>query len=129
MRIRYFSNMALGLLAAFIVVISLALALGGVEWLAFAAGIVFLSAGTSLATRSGAAHRALNAAMATLGVLVIIESMLATGPTLRWLSFAGGLAVLAITVAGLTLHELTTERVVHSLAVTPTPAREPELAA
>ncbi len=34
-----------------------------------------------------------------------------------WLSFAGALGVLALSLIGLTVHELSTERVVHSLEV------------
>jgi hypothetical protein len=49
----------------------------------------------------------------------VIESLLSLGSTLVWLSFAGGLAVTGLALVGLTLHELSVERVVHSLEVSP----------
>jgi hypothetical protein len=122
MSIRYLSNLALLLIAAFIVVITQAWAVGTVQWLAFAAGIAFAAIGAVMQLRRGLVHRLFNATTGVLGVLMIIETLLTSGSTLVWLSFAGACAVAATAVAGLTLHEVKTERVVHSLA--PAPERE-----
>lgn len=46
-----------------------------------------------------------------------MQSLVFGGATSRWLSFADGCAMLALAVVGLVLHELSTERVVHSLEV------------
>ncbi len=119
MTLRYFSNLVLALLAGFIVVVTQAFASSTVGWLAFAAGVVFVLAGTAMLPRPGWLHRALSAATAGLGVLIIIESLLASGSTVIWLSFAGALGVLGLAIAGLTAHELSTERVVHSFEVAP----------
>ncbi|MGN6171087.1 MAG: hypothetical protein ACTHQQ_23385 [Solirubrobacteraceae bacterium] len=40
-----------------------------------------------------------------------------TTPTALWLSFAGGIALLALSLRALALHEMTVERVVHQLEV------------
>ena len=40
-----------------------------------------------------------------------------SGATTRWLGFADGCGLLGLAIAGLVLHELSTERVVHSLEV------------
>jgi hypothetical protein len=64
--------------------------------------------------RRGVATRVINAGISVLGVLLILESLLAAGSSVIWLSFAGSLGVVALALTGLTIHELTTERVVHS---------------
>ena len=46
---------------------------------------------------------------------------------ITWLGFASGVALVALAFTGLTIHELSTERVVHSFEVHPS-ARERELA-
>ena len=124
MTVRYFSNLTLALVAGFIVVATQAFATGTVAWLAFAAGIVFLTTGAALVRRQPRAHRALSAATAVLGALIIIESLLTGGSTLIWLSFAGALGVLGLAIGGMTVHGLSTERVVHSLEVAPSEARQ-----
>jgi hypothetical protein len=47
----------------------------------------------------------------------VVESLLFTGATLTWLSFGAAAAIAALALAGLTLHEVGSERVVHALEV------------
>jgi hypothetical protein len=47
----------------------------------------------------------------------IVASLVFAAPAAIWLMFANGCGLLAIALAGLTLHEVSTERVVHSLEV------------
>jgi hypothetical protein len=122
MSIRYASNVLYSLLAGFVVVVTQAFNLTATGWITFGIACAFTVAGAALMIPRGWAHRALNAGIMILGVLLIIESLLAVGTALTWLSFAGALGVLALALAGLTTHELTTERVVHSLEA-PTPER------
>lgn len=119
MRTRYLFNLGLILLAGFVVVISQGLGAGPVGWVTFGAGIVFLAlaAGGVLARGHGIVQRGLDAAIAVLGAWTIVESVVFAGSTVIWLSFSAALGVLALAVAGLTAHELSTERVVHSLDV------------
>jgi hypothetical protein len=122
MTLRYFSYLALALVAGFIVVVTQAFSGATVEWLTLAAGILFALTGAAMLPRPGVVHRALNTAIMVLGGLMIIETLLTAGSIS--LSFAGALAVLSAAIVGLTAHELSTERVVHSLEVAPSGTRE-----
>ncbi len=126
--IRYGSYLITALVAGFIVVVTQAFSPSTVGWLAFAAGIFFvvMAAGQSIWTTL--AHRLVQLSTGILGILMIIESLIATGTTVQWLSFAGAVAVVALSLIGLTIHELSTERVVHSLEVSgERNARQPAL--
>jgi hypothetical protein len=63
----------------------------------------------------------------THGLLTVVSiwSLIATlvfgGAALGWLIVAGAIAAVVLGVADLVAHEVTTERVVHQLEVTPTP--------
>jgi hypothetical protein len=54
--------------------------------------------------------------------------MFFAGATITWLGFAAGAALFALAIVGLTLHELTTERVVHSIEVSTATTERHELA-
>jgi hypothetical protein len=127
--IRYSSYLVMALVAGFIVVVSQAFAPSTAAWIAFGAGVFFIVAGTVRMLDPGILHRLINGGIEVLGVLIVIETLLATGSTVEWLSFAGALAVLALSLIGLTVHELSTERVVHSLEVSSTRsnAKQPAL--
>lgn len=126
MSYRYLSYLGTALVAGFIVVATQAFATGTVMWLAFAAGVLFILGGLAMAPRPGRAHRAIGAATGVLGALIVIEALLSAGSTMVWLSFAGALGVLALAIAGLSVHELSTERVVHSFEVSPDRRAEAE---
>ncbi|MBS1879566.1 MAG: hypothetical protein JST31_08640 [Actinobacteria bacterium] len=119
MAYRYLYYLGVALVAGFIVVATQAFATGTVIWLAFSAGALFTLGGLAMLPRPGRTHRAIAAATCVLGILIVIEALLSSGSTTIWLSFAGALGVLALAIAGLTAHELSTERVVHSLEVSP----------
>jgi hypothetical protein len=65
-----------------------------------------------------AAHGLLTA----VAIWSLVATLLFTGVTLHWLVFAGAVAAVVLAVADLVAHEVTTERVVHQLEVTPEPA-------
>jgi hypothetical protein len=120
MTLRYFYNLGIALVAGFIIVATQGWSSTTAGWLAFAAGIVFAVAGAAFgARRRSPVDIGFGGAASLLGVLMIIESLLASGSALTWLSFAGAAGVLGLAVIGLTIHELSTERVVHSLDVSP----------
>lgn len=127
--IRYSSYLVLAVVAGFIVVVSQAFAPTTVGWITFGAGAFCVIAATLRLIDFGPLHRLVYAGIGILGVLIVLESLLAGGSTVVWLSFAGALGVLGLSLAGLTAHELSTERVVHSLEVssTKTDGREPAL--
>lgn len=128
MNSRFLTNIALSVLGSFLVVASMVWAPTTFQWLMLGGGIVavLLSASVVIARR-GAAQRSLDAIIGVLGAWTIVASLVFAGSTVTWLGFASGAAFVALAVAGLTLHELFTERVVHSIEVR-TPAHEHELA-
>jgi hypothetical protein len=83
-----------------------------VGWIAFGIAIAILAvcAFAQLDWSRGAAQRALDAGMAVLGALLMAFSVAASGSAVVWLSLAFGLGVVALAVAGLTLHEISSWR-------------------
>lgn len=115
---RYISNMLIAIAAAFVLVAAQAFAPSTVGWIAFAVtgvGVLVLTAVTVLASGRGVIQRTLDGVVAALAVWTIVESLIFSGSLMVWLSFGAAAAIAALAVAGLTAHELSTERVVHSL--------------
>jgi hypothetical protein len=129
MSTRYLSNAALGVAGGFLVVASQAFTYPTFEWLALAVGIaaVVLSAGIALKGR-GNVQRGLDVATLATGAWTIVETLLFSGATNTWLGFASGAAFVAIALAGLTAHEFSTERVVHSFEISHSENAEREYA-
>jgi hypothetical protein len=115
--IRYASYLWTALVAGFIVVVTQAFAPTTAAWIAFGAGVFFIASALGQIVWTSLAHRVVQFGTLVLGVLIVIESLLASGASVQWLSFAGALGVLALSLIGLTIHELSSERVVHSLEV------------
>ena len=71
-------------------------------------------AATALAPGRGHIQRTLDAVAAVLAAWTIVETLVFSGMVMVWLTF-GAAAIVAIGAAGLIVHELSTERAVHSL--------------
>jgi hypothetical protein len=129
MNSRYLTNAVLIVAGGFLVVASQVFSVSVFEWVMLGIGAlaVLLGAGTFLESR-GPAQNSLDAIIGVLGAWTIVGSLVFAGGTVTWLGFASGAAFAALALAGLTLHELLTERVVHSLEVRTTSA-DHELAA
>lgn len=128
---RYLSNMVLALLGGFLIVTSQAIALSTFSWLMLGVGIATLViTAPAVATGSrGHTQRILDYVFSLLAAWTIIASAVFAGTALMWLGFASGVGLVVLAVAGLTLHELSTERVVHSLELHgSTREHDPELA-
>ena len=119
MRTRYLTNVILTVLGAFVVVTSQAFAVGTFMWLMFAGAIVALAiaAPASALSARGPVQRGLDGLTSVLGVWTIVAAVVFSGAVVTWLGFAFGAALFALALIGLTLHELKTERVVHSFEV------------
>jgi hypothetical protein len=119
MNFRFLTNVAVALVAGFVVVASQAFAIAVTGWVTFgvALGILALLGVSQLDQRRGTIQRSLDAIAGVLGVWTVVASVVFSGSTLMWLSFAEALAFVAIALAGLVAHELSTERVVHTLDV------------
>ena len=118
MSIRYLSNLALALAAGFLVVATQAFPLSTIKWLTFAIaiGVIVVSLATG-ATRLPLAQSAISALAVGIGAWTIVASLVFSLHTVMWLGFASAVALVALAVVGLTIHELSTERVVHSIQV------------
>src|SRR5437763_900442 len=116
MSTRYLTNLVLALLGGFLIVTSQAFAVPTFSWLMFGVGIATLviTAPAVAMPRRGSAQRGLDYVFSLLGAWTIIASQVFAGPAITWLGFASGAALAILGVAGLTAHELSTERVVHS---------------
>lgn len=118
MKIRFFHNTLLALTAGFLVVATQAFAPAAVAWITI--GIAVGITAVALATvplRVGLVQRVLSTLTVVLGAWTIVASLVFAPTTVVWLGFASAIAFVALAIGGLTAHELTTERVVHSLAV------------
>ena len=119
MRIRYLYYLSLGVVAAFLVVATYAFDASTVAALAFGLGIVMLvvSAGIAVRYREDLPSLAVGAAIAVVSAWTVLASLVFSNGTVEDLTFASAIAIGALSVLGLTAHELSAERVVHSLEV------------
>lgn len=91
---------------------------GALEWVAF--GIAAAIAVASVAGIRLADKRFELAGFTTLGLVAgwsAVAALVFTGATLGWLVFADAIATAVIAAGALVQHEMTTERVVHTLEV------------
>jgi hypothetical protein len=131
MSLRFVTNAFLMLAGGLIVVFSQALTATTTGWVAFglAIAIVVGLLAVQAETARPVVQRALDGVVGVLGIWTIIASVVFDGWTLTWLSFAEGLGFAALGLVGLVVHELSTERVVHSLAITEAPSESYRTAA
>jgi hypothetical protein len=117
---RYWAlSLAVWIGGAFIAIGRFAFAPTDAVWIAFAVAIA--AAALSLAAtvvallRENHAFSGLSAVSALVAASTIIATRAFTTPTALWLAFAGGAALLMVSLRALALHETTVERVVHLL--------------
>jgi hypothetical protein len=116
MRTRYLTNVLMASLGGFLLVTSQAFAVSTFGWLMLASGIATLLITVPAITvlARGGLQRALDYLFILLGAWTIVASLVFSGAAVTWLGFASGGALAVLALAGLTAHELSTERVVHS---------------
>jgi hypothetical protein len=127
MRSRYLTNVVLLVSGSFLAIASMAFGVPVFTWLMFGAGIATLTLAAPAVTvpARGRAQRGLDGVIGLLGACTIVASMVFGGLVVTWLGFTSGVALIALALVGLTIHELSTERVVHSFEVrTSAPERE-----
>jgi hypothetical protein len=125
MRIDFISRLALLLIAGFLIIATQVWAMGTVEWLFIVGGIVMIALAAGALGAAPGPQRYLDAVLAVLGVWSIVQAIVFGGSTLEWVSFATAAAAAVLATVGLTIHELTTERVVHELSVITSDAGRP----
>jgi hypothetical protein len=116
MRIRYVSYLSLGIGAAFLAVASAAFSNSTVVGLGIGVGIAMLivSAAVAVRYRKDMPSLVSSACIAAVSVWTVVASLVFSEGTVDDLVFASALAIGALTVVGLTAHELEAERGVHS---------------
>lgn len=88
------------------------------EWVIFGIGAAVALAG--VAGLKIAETRRVGAEFGVLGLVgawAAVAALVFTGATLGWIAFGSAIAMAAVAGVGLVLHELSTERVVHTLEV------------
>jgi hypothetical protein len=129
MRIRFFSWLAIGVAAAFLVVASTAFTLADIAAVSLGVGIGMLVATLFVAYRyrNDIPSLVTGTVAALVSAWAIVASQVYSFSTVQNLTLGEGLAISALALIGLTAHELSTERVVHSLSIQ-AGEREPEAA-
>lgn len=117
---RYWAMMlATAAAGAFIAVERFAFVSLNAVWIAFgvaiAAGVFSLGATVVALLRENHSFSGMSGLTALLAGFVVIATRTFTAPTALWLAFAGGIALLLVSLRALALHETTVERVVHQL--------------
>jgi hypothetical protein len=119
---RYWAmTFAVAIGGAFLAIERFAFAPNTAVWIAFtvaAAAVVFSLAAVLVALlRNNQAFSGLSALSVLIAGWTVIATRVFTTPTALWLAFGGGIALLALSLRALALHETTVEQVVHQLEV------------
>ena len=103
---------------AFLTVASMAWAAGTAGWTAFgvSAGVTVLALASAIAAKKGSRRRG-HGLLGQVALWSLVAAIAFSGTALTWLVFADAIAVGVLALADLTVHEATTERIVHSLEV------------
>jgi peptidoglycan/LPS O-acetylase OafA/YrhL len=116
---RYLVNTGALAAGAFLVVASRVFTDRPLEWITFG-----VSAGVTAAAVAALAlfsrqrrHLAGFGALAVVAAWSAVAALIFTGTTLAWLAFADSIAIAVVALVALMVHEVTTERVVHTLEV------------
>jgi hypothetical protein len=112
---RYLANLTMALIGGFLVVASRAFAYHVVSWIGFGLAIAALALGLATVLLPPLAQRVVGGAEAVLAIWTLVASRVFSAHTADWLIFASAIAFVVLAVAGLTIHELSSERVVHAL--------------
>lgn len=122
MRTHFISRLVLLLVAGFLVVASQVWTGDTLQWLFLGGGVAMILGAAADAMRPEIVQRALDGLIVLLGAWTVIAAFIFEGNDLKWWSFASACALAALSVIGLWLHEMYTEKVVHELKVTTAPA-------
>jgi hypothetical protein len=117
---RYWAaTLATAVCGAFIVVVRFAFSSSSTPWIVFGvaigATVLSLFAVLLALSRSSQAFSGLSAVNGLIGAWTIIAMLTLNKPAAGWLAFAGGLALVAVSLRALALHETSVERIVYAL--------------
>ena len=119
---RYWAmTFAVAIGGAFLAIERFAFAPSNAVWIAFGVAVsaVVLSLAAALVAllRDNQTFSGVSAVSAVVAAWTVIATRAFTAPTALWLVFGGGIALLALSLRALALHETTVEQVVHQLEV------------
>jgi hypothetical protein len=119
---RYWAmTFAVAIGGAFLAIERFAFAPSNAVWIGFGVAVaaVALSLAAALVAllRDNQTFSGVSAVSAFVAAWTVIATRAFTAPTALWLVFAGGMALLALSLRALALHETTVEQVVHQLDV------------
>jgi hypothetical protein len=119
---RYWAmTFAVAIGGAFLAIERFAFAPSNAVWIGFGVAVaaVALSLAAALVAllRDNQTFSGVSAMSALVAAWTVIATRAFTAPTALWLVFAGGIALLALSLRALALHETTVEQVVHQLDV------------
>ena len=118
MSLKYVINLLVAVAGGFLVVASRTFAANTAGWLGLGIGIFAVVLAGLGAAATGLRLRSVGYGVtAAVGVWTIVSSSVFSGALLGWLVFADALALVAVALADLTAHEVSTERVVHTIDV------------
>lgn len=120
--LRYWAmTFAVAIGGAFLAIERFAFAPSNAVWIGFGVAVaaVALSLAAALVAllRDNQTFSGVSAVSALVAAWTVIATRAFTTPTALWLVFAGGIALLALSLRALALHETTVEQVVHQLEV------------
>ena len=112
--LRFVSWLVIGMGAAFIVVATAAFSLSQIMWLAFAIsiGTLVVSAGICLTYRRNIATLVTGLVTALVSAWTIVASLVFSHATFQHLALADALAIAALAIVGVTVHEFSLERAI-----------------
>jgi hypothetical protein len=115
---RYIIN-ALALVAGVFAIVASRVFTGtALEWITFGVGVGVAVLGVvGLSIAQLPRHTAGFAVLAAAAAWSAVAALVFTGTTLEWLAFADSIAIAVVAFGALIVHEVTTERVVHTLEV------------
>jgi uncharacterized membrane-anchored protein len=127
---RFLSWLALGVAAAFLVVVSVSFSPAAIVTLTFAIsiGTLVVSAGIAVYDRRYVPSLVTGVVVAVISAWTIVASLIFSQSTVQNLALGASLAVSGLAIVGLTAHEVSNERAAHSVNDSPA-EREGRLAA
>jgi hypothetical protein len=116
--------------AAFLVAAALAFSAPVAGWIGFGVftGLTVIAGASAVLSRTPG-RKAGHGLLALAGLWSLVAALAFSGSVLMWLVLADAILLGVIALADLTAHEVTTEKVVHQLVVTGTPAGNGHIAA
>jgi hypothetical protein len=120
MRLHFISRLALLIAGSFLVVATQeGIWTGGpLKWMFIAGGALAIVVAAADAMLDSLEQRGLDFFTALVGAWMIVEVLALSQGDVKWWAFGSAAAIAGLSAIGLTIHEWSTERVVHELRVT-----------